>query len=124
MPRAKTRTASRRRRKKIIKAASGYFGKRKSCIRTAKDAVARAGQYAYRDRRQKKRRFRSLWIMRINAAARSHGMTYGRFMAALSKKGITLNRKTLAHLALHEPDTFKALIEHVNGQDGFDGAAG
>ncbi|MBD3347169.1 MAG: 50S ribosomal protein L20 [Chitinivibrionales bacterium] len=113
MPRAKTRVSSRNRRKKIIKAAKGYFGKRKSCIRTAKDAVIRAGSYAYTGRKQKKRNFRSLWIMRINAAARQNGTTYAKLIDGLNQKGIVLNRKTLAHLAVHEPESFTNLIEQV-----------
>ena len=113
MPRAKTRVASRARRKKILKANSGYFGKRKSAIRTAKDAYWKSGKYAYRDRKQNKRNFRSLWIIRINAAARDNGITYGKFISGLKLKGITLDRKVLAHLALHEPDAFKKLVETV-----------
>jgi large subunit ribosomal protein L20 len=113
MPRAKTRVASRARRKKILKANSGYFGKRKSSIRTALDAYWKAGKYAYRDRKQNKRNFRSLWIIRINAAARANGITYGKFIAGLKEKGIDLDRKVLANLALHEPDAFKKLVETV-----------
>ncbi|MBD3419762.1 MAG: 50S ribosomal protein L20 [Chitinivibrionales bacterium] len=113
MPRAKTRVASRNRRKNILKSTKGYYGKRKSCIRTATDAMWKSGTNAYRDRKQRKRNFRSLWIMRINAAARENGMTYGRFMSALSKKGIELNRKSLAWLAVNEPEAFKKLVEEV-----------
>ncbi|MBD3320516.1 MAG: 50S ribosomal protein L20 [Chitinivibrionales bacterium] len=113
MPRAKTRVASRARRKRIIKSARGYFGKRKNCIRTAKDAVVRAGTYSYAGRKQKKRNFRSLWIMRINAAARQNGTTYAKLIDGLNKKGVTLNRKTLAHLAVNEPESFTQLIEQV-----------
>jgi large subunit ribosomal protein L20 len=115
MPRAKTRVASRARRKKILKANAGYFGKRKSAIRTAKDAYWKAGKYAYRDRKQNKRNFRSLWIIRINAAARDNGITYGKFISGLKEKGITLDRKVLAHLALHEPEAFKKLVDTVKG---------
>jgi large subunit ribosomal protein L20 len=113
MPRAKTRVASRARRKKILKANAGYFGKRKSCIRTAKDAFWKAGKYQYRDRKQRKRDFRSLWITRINAAARLNGTTYGKLIAGLKAKCIELDRKVLAELALHEPDSFKKLVETV-----------
>ena len=110
MPRAKTRVASRARRKAIISQASGYFAKRKNCITQAKDAMYRAGVYAYRDRKQNKRNFRSLWIIRINAAARLNGTTYGKLISGLKTKGIELDRKSLAHLALHEPDAFAKLV--------------
>jgi large subunit ribosomal protein L20 len=113
MPRAKTRVASRARRKAIIAQTAGYFGKRKNCISTAKDAFYRAGVYAYRDRKQNKRNFRSLWIMRINAAARLNGTTYGKLISGLKIKGIELDRKSLAHLALHEPDAFAKLVQTV-----------
>jgi len=113
MPRAKSRVASRARRKKILKANAGYFGKRKSCIRTAKDAYWKAGKYQYRDRKQRKREFRSLWISRINAAVRDCGLTYGRFISGLKLKGISLDRKVLAQIALHEPESFKQLVATV-----------
>ncbi|MCL2688905.1 MAG: 50S ribosomal protein L20 [Chitinispirillia bacterium] len=113
MPRAKTRVASRARRKAIISQTAGYFGKRANCITQAKDAFYRAGVYAYRDRKQNKRNFRSLWIMRINAAARLNGTTYGKFMNSLKVKGIVLDRKSLAHLALHEPAAFTKLVQTV-----------
>ncbi|MBD3390721.1 MAG: 50S ribosomal protein L20 [Chitinivibrionales bacterium] len=113
MPRAKTRVASRARRKKVLKANKGYFGKRRSAIRTAHDAFWRAGVYAYRDRRRKKRDFRALWIMRINAAARLNGFTYGKLVGGMKKKGIVINRKMLAHLAVHEPDMFSKIVEEV-----------
>lgn len=113
MPRAKTRVASRKRRKKVLKANAGYFGKRKNCIRTAHDAFWRSGVYAYRDRRRKKRDFRSLWITRINAGARMNGLTYGKLMSGLKKKGVAINRKILAHLAVYEPDIFKKIVEDV-----------
>ncbi|MDR3019660.1 MAG: 50S ribosomal protein L20 [Treponema sp.] len=113
MPRAKTSVASRARRKAIISKTAGYFGKRKNCIRVATDAMYHAGVYAYRDRKQKKRNFRCLWIMRINAAARLNGTTYGRFINGLKVKGIELDRKSLAHLALHEPETFAKLVTDV-----------
>ena len=115
MPRAKTRVASRRRRKKILKANAGYFGKRKSSIRTAQDAFWKAGKYQYRDRKQRKRNFRSLWITRINAAARANGITYGRLISGLRQKGITLDRKVLAQIALHEPESFTKLVETLKG---------
>ena len=111
MPRVKNRVASRARRKKILKANAGYFGKRKSCIRTAKDAFWKAGKYQYRDRKQRKREFRSLWISRINAATRANGLTYGHFISGLKQKGICLDRKVLAQIALHEPESFKQLVE-------------
>jgi large subunit ribosomal protein L20 len=115
MPRAKNRVASRARRKKILKANAGYFGKRKSCIRTAKDAFWKAGKYQYRDRKQRKREFRSLWIIRINAAARANGITYGKLISGLKQKNISLDRKVLAQIALHEPESFKKLIETIKG---------
>ncbi|MBN1982881.1 MAG: 50S ribosomal protein L20 [Chitinivibrionales bacterium] len=113
MPRAKTRVASRLRRKKIIAAAKGYFGKRNSCITIAKDAVWRSGVYQYRDRKRRKRDFRSLWILRINAGARDNGITYSQLINGMAKKGIELNRKMLAHLAMHEPMLFSKVVEQV-----------
>ena len=113
MPRAKNRVASRARRKKVLKANAGYFGKRKNSIAMAKDAFYRAGKYAFRDRKQRKRNFRSLWIVRINAAVRQSGMAYSDFIAKLKEKNIELDRKSLAHLALHEPEAFKKLVELV-----------
>ncbi len=113
MPRAKNRVASRARRKKIIKSNKGYFGKRGNSIRTAHDAFWKAGIYAYRDRKAKKRDFRSLWIMRINAAARLNGMSYSTFISGLKTKGIELNRKALAFLAVHEPEAFTKIVEQV-----------
>jgi large subunit ribosomal protein L20 len=113
MPRAKTRVASRQRRKKVLHATRGYFGKKKSSITIAKDAFYRAGVYAFRDRRQRKRQFRSLWIRRINAGARLSGITYGQFISGLKKKGIIIDRKILAHLAAHEPEAFRQLAEAV-----------
>ncbi|GBU22071.1 LSU ribosomal protein L20p [Fibrobacteres bacterium R8-0-B4] len=114
MPRAKTRVASRARRKAIISQTSGYFSKRKNCITLAKDAMYRAGVYAYRDRKQNKRNFRSLWIVRINAAARLNGTTYGKLISGLKVKGIELDRKSLAHLALHEPEAFAKLVVTIS----------
>jgi large subunit ribosomal protein L20 len=113
MPRAKTRVASRQRRKKILKQTSGFFKKKSNCIRVAKDALWHAGKYAYRDRKDRKGSFRSLWIQRINAAARQNGMNYGRFISGLSKKGILINRKMLAELAMFEPESFKKLVEQA-----------
>jgi large subunit ribosomal protein L20 len=113
MPRVKNRVASRAKRKKLLKTTSGYFGKRSNCYTIAKDSFLRSGVYAYRDRKQKKHHFHSLWIMRINAAARMNGLPYARFMAGLKAKGIEIDRKMLAHLALHEPETFKSLVETV-----------
>ena len=114
MPRATNNVASRRRRKKILKQAKGYRGARSKLIRTASDAVDRAGQYAYRDRRQKKRTFRALWITRINAAARENGISYSKLISGLNKAGVEVNRKVLADLAVTSPDTFKALVETAN----------
>jgi large subunit ribosomal protein L20 len=113
MPRAKNRVASRARRKKIIKRASGYFGRTKNNFTLAKDAFFRAGKYAFRDRKARKRTFRSLWIMRLNAAVRPYGIGYSDFIGGLKKKNIGLDRKTLAHLALHEPESFKKIVEMV-----------
>ena len=113
MPRVTNSPASRRRRKKILKQAKGYRGGRSKLLRTANNAVDRALQYAYRDRRQKKRNFRALWIARINAAARQHGLTYSRFMAGLKRDGIDINRKVLANLAVTDTNAFAALVERV-----------
>lgn len=113
MPRVKFRVASRAKRKKLLATTAGNYGKRSNCYSIAKDAFLRGGVYAYRDRKQKKRLFHSLWIVRINAAARLNGLPYAKFMAGLKAKEIDLNRKTLAHLALHEPDAFKSLVESV-----------
>lgn len=99
------------RHRKIVKRAKGYYGRRKNTFRVANQAVEKAGQYAYRDRRVKKRNFRSLWIQRINAAAREAGLTYARFINGLSKAGVEVDRKVLADLAVHEPEAFKALAE-------------
>jgi large subunit ribosomal protein L20 len=113
MPRAKNRVASRAKRKKLLASTAGNYGKRGNCYSIAKDAFTRAGCYAYEGRKQKKRQFHSLWIMRINAAARLNGLPYGKFMAGLKANHIALDRKSLAHLALHEPDAFKSLVESV-----------
>ncbi|MCL4116798.1 UNVERIFIED_CONTAM: hypothetical protein GTU68_052365 [Idotea baltica] len=113
MPRSVNAVASRKRRKKILKAARGYFGARSKVYTVAKNAVEKGLQYAYRDRKNKKRVFRRLWIARINAAARLNGMTYSTLMHGLSKSGSTLNRKVLADLAMNNPATFKAIVDSV-----------
>jgi len=111
MPRSVNAVASRKRRKKILKAARGYFGARSKVYTVAKNAVDKAGVYAYIDRRKKKRAFRRLWIARINAAARLNGTTYSKLVNSLNKANIQLNRKTLADLALNHPDAFKAVVQ-------------
>ena len=113
MPRSTNSVASRKRRKKILKSAKGYFGARKNVYTVAKNAVDKALSYAYRDRRNKKRAFRRLWIVRINAGARLNGLSYSRLMHGLSEANIDLNRKVLADLAMNHPDAFKALVERV-----------
>jgi len=113
MPRSVNAVASRKRKKKILKAAKGYFGARSKVYTVAKNAVEKAGLYAYRDRKAKKREFRKLWITRINAGAREHGMSYSKLINGLSTKNIQLNRKVLADLAMNHPDTFKAIVETV-----------
>lgn len=113
MPRSVNSVASRARRKKLMKLAKGYFGRRKNVWTVAKNAVEKGLVYSYRDRRQKKRNFRSLWIQRINAGARQHGMSYSQFMGASKKAGIDLNRKVLADLAMNHPEAFKAVVETV-----------
>ena len=109
MPRVKRGVTARARHKKILTLAKGYRGRRGNVFRIAKEAVMKAGQYAYRDRRQRKREFRALWIARINAAAREQGLTYSDFMHGISLAGIQLNRKMLADLATHEPQAFAQL---------------
>ncbi len=116
MPRAKGGFKTRRRRKKILKMAKGYYGAKSRLYRIATEAVDRALKYAYRDRRNRKREFRSLWIVRINAALRSLGMTYSQFMSGLSKADINLNRKVLADIAVRDPKAFNALVETVKTQ--------
>ncbi|SDH88904.1 50S ribosomal protein L20 [Chryseobacterium taeanense] len=113
MPRSVNAVASRARRKKIFKQAKGFFGRRKNVWTVAKNAVEKAMQYAYRGRKEKKRNFRALWIMRINAGAREHGMSYSQFMGALKKNNIELNRKVLADLAMNHPEAFKAVVDQV-----------
>ncbi len=111
MSRATNNVASRARRKRILKNAKGYYGRRKNTITVARQAVEKAGQYAYIGRRQKKRNFRALWIQRINAAVRAHGLTYGRFINGLGRAGVLIDRKILADLAVREPEAFKALVD-------------
>ncbi|TMM53460.1 50S ribosomal protein L20 [Maribacter algarum] len=113
MPRSVNAVASRARRKKVMKQAKGYFGRRKNVWTVAKNAVEKAMLYAYRDRRNKKRNFRALWITRINAGARMHGMSYSQFMGKVKANNIELNRKVLADLAMNHPDAFKALVDKV-----------
>lgn len=113
MPRSVNHVASRARRKKVMKLAKGYFGRRKNVWTVAKNAVEKGLGYAYRDRRAKKRDFRSLWIQRINAGARINGLSYSALMGALSKSGIELNRKVLADLAMNHPEAFAAVVEQV-----------
>ena len=113
MPRSVNAVASRARRKKILKAAKGYFGARSKVFTVAVNAVEKALQYAYRDRKNKKRAFRRLWITRINAATRMHGLSYSKFIHALSQKEIGLNRKVLADLAMNHPQAFKAVVDFV-----------
>jgi large subunit ribosomal protein L20 len=113
MPRSVNSVASRKRRKKILKAAKGYFGRRKNVYTVAKNAVEKAMTYAYRDRKNNKRNFRSLWVMRINAGARLHGLSYSQFMGKVKANNIELNRKVLADLAMNNPEAFKAVVEKV-----------
>ena len=113
MARVKRGVTAHARHKKVLKAAKGYYGRRKNTIRIAKQAVEKAGQYAYRDRKVRKRNFRALWIQRINAAVRAHGLTYGRFIDGLGKAGIEVDRKVLADIAVHEPDAMVALIDQA-----------
>ncbi len=114
MPRSVNSVASRQRRKKILKQAKGYFGRRKNVYTVAKNAVDKAMLYSYRDRKNNKRNFRSLWIQRINAGAREHGMSYSQFMGKVKANNIELNRKVLADLAMNHPEAFKAIIDKVN----------
>ena len=113
MPRSVNSVASRARRKKVLKQAKGFFGRRKNVWTVAKNAVEKAMVYAYRDRRNKKRNFRSLWIARINAGARMHGMSYSQFMGKVKANNIELNRKVLADLAMNHPEAFKAVVDKV-----------
>ena len=113
MPRSVNSVAKRARRKKVLKQAKGYFGRRKNVWTVAKNAVDKAMLYSYRDRRNKKRSFRALWITRINAGARVYGLSYSQFMGKLKANDIELNRKVLADLAMNNPEAFKAVIEKV-----------
>jgi len=110
MSRVKRGVTSHARHKAVLKQAKGFYGRRKNTIRIARQAVEKAGQYAYRDRRTKKRNFRSLWIQRINAAVREHGLTYGRFIDGLNKAGILIDRKVLSDLAITDPGSFASLV--------------
>lgn len=114
MPRSVNHVASRNRRKKVLKLTKGYFGARKNVHRIAKNTWEKGLTYAYRDRKNKKRNFRSLWIQRINAAARINGTTYSRLMGNLKKNEIDINRKVLADLAMNHPEAFKAIVDKVN----------
>ena len=111
MARVKRGVTGHAKHKKVLKAAKGYYGRRKNTIRVAKQAVEKAAQYAYRDRKRRKRTFRALWIQRLNAAVRTFDLTYSRFIAGLSKAGITVDRKVLSDLAIREPATFQAIVE-------------
>lgn len=110
MARVKRGVTAHAKHKKVLKAAKGFYGRRKNTIRIAKQAVEKSMQYAYRDRKRRKRTFRALWIQRINAAVREHGMTYGRFIDGLSRAGVEIDRKVLADLAVRDPEGFKALV--------------
>ena len=111
MARVKRGVTAHAKHKKVLKAAKGYYGRRKNTIRVAKQAVEKAMQYAYRDRKVRKRNFRALWIQRLNAAVREHGLTYSRFIDGLTKAGVGVDRKVLADLAMHEPAAFNAVVE-------------
>ncbi|HHS82468.1 MAG TPA: 50S ribosomal protein L20 [Devosia sp.] len=119
MSRVKRGVTAHARHKKVIDKAKGYYGRRKSTFRAAKQAVEKAGQYAYRDRKTRKRNFRALWIQRINAAAREHGLTYGRFIDGLGKAEVAVDRKVLADLAVHEPQAFAALVARAKEALGY-----
>lgn len=113
MPRANSSVPRHRRHRKIVKLAKGQFGARRKLYKTAVEAVERGWVYAYRDRRQKKRDFRRLWITRINAAVRQHGLSYSRFIHLLGEKGVEINRKQLSEMAIHQPEAFAKLVETV-----------
>jgi large subunit ribosomal protein L20 len=115
MSRVKRGVAAHAKHKKVLQRAKGFYGRRKNTIRAAKAAVDRAAQYSYRDRKNRKRNFRALWIQRINAAARTHGLTYGRFIDGLGKAGVEVDRKVLADLAVREPAAFEALVAKAQG---------
>ena len=114
MPRANSSVPRHRRHRKIVKLAKGYYGARKSNFKSAKDAVERGMQYSYRDRRNKKRTYRRLWIVRINAAVRQHGLSYSKFINLLKDKDIFINRKALAHMAVHDPDGFSNVVKSIS----------
>ena len=116
MSRVKRGVTSSAKHKKVLKAAKGFYGRRKNTIRAAKAAVDRSMQYATRDRKVKKRNFRALWIQRINAAVRAHGLTYGRFIDGLTKAGIEVDRKVMSEMAISQPEAFGALVEAAKGQ--------
>ena len=111
MSRVKRGVTAHAKHKKVLKAAKGFFGRRKNTIRAAKAAVDKSLQYAYRDRKNRKREFRALWIQRINAAVREHGLTYSRFISGLGKAGVTVDRKVLSDLAINEPAAFAAIVD-------------
>ena len=113
MARVKRGVTGHAKHKKVLKAAKGYYGRRKNTIRVAKQAVEKANQYAFRDRKRRKRTFRALWIQRLNAAVRPFGLNYSRFIAGLDKAGITVDRKVLSDLAIHEPVAFEAIVGQV-----------
>jgi len=115
MSRIKRGTTTKAKHKRILNQAKGYYGRRKNTIRIARQAVEKAGQYAYRDRKVKKRSFRALWIQRINAAVRAEGLTYGQFMHGLKLAGVDLDRKVLADIAMHEGDAFKGIVAQARG---------
>jgi large subunit ribosomal protein L20 len=115
MARVKRGVTSHAKHKKVFKAAKGYYGRRKNTIRVAKQAVEKAGQYAFRDRKNKKRTFRALWIQRINAGVRQFGLTYSKFISGLEKAGIDIDRKVLSDLAIREPAAFQVIVEKVKG---------
>ena len=110
MARVKRGVTAHAKHKKVLQAAKGFYGRRKNTIRIAKQAVEKSLQYAYRDRKNRKRNFRALWVQRINAGAREHGLTYGRFIDGLTKSGIEIDRKVLSDMAIHEPQAFAALV--------------
>ena len=114
MPRANSSVPRHRRHRKVVKQAKGYYGARSRNFKAAKDAVEKAGLYAYRDRRQKKRQFRRLWIIRINAAARQHGLSYSQFISGLKTNGVDLDRKVLADMAMNEPNAFAELAKTIS----------
>jgi large subunit ribosomal protein L20 len=113
MARVKRGVTSHAKHKKVLKAAKGFYGRRKNTIRIAKQAVEKSMQYAYRDRKNRKRTFRALWIQRLNAAVREHGLTYSRFIDGLGKAGIEVDRKVLSDIAIREPEAFRAIVEQA-----------